>query len=358
MKKTVLYKKHIELNGRMVPFAGYMMPVQFDGVNVEHNQVRNSVGIFDVSHMGEFLVEGPKSKELLNYLCSNDIFLVSKNKAQYNCLINDSGGIIDDLIVYKIEDEKYMLVVNAANIEKDWNWIKKQNQNFKCKLTNISDDTSLLALQGPKSEKILQKLVNFDLNELKSFSFLISNVSTIEDVLVSRTGYTGSGGFELYIKNDKALELYNLLINDINVKPIGLAARDTLSLEMGYCLYVNDINDNTSPIQAGLKWATKINKEFIGKKHILNFIQNGTDNKLVGFKLLERGIPRKDYKILDDNDNVIGIVSSGTMSPSLKTGIGMGYVETSKSKLGSSIYIEIRNKKIKSEIVKPPFING
>ena len=358
MKKTVLYNKHIQLNGKMVPFAGHMMPVQFDGVNVEHNQVRNSVGIFDVSHMGEFLVEGPKSKELLNYLCSNDIFLISKNKAQYNCLINDSGGIIDDLIVYKLEDEKYMLVVNAANIEKDWNWIKKQNQNFKCKLTNISDDTSLLALQGPKSEKILQKLVNFDLNELKSFSFLISNVSTIEDVLVSRTGYTGSGGFELYIKNDKALELYNLLINDINVKPIGLAARDTLRLEMGYCLYGNDINDNTSPIQAGLKWATKINKEFIGKKHILNHIQNGTDNKLIGFKLLERGIPRKDYNILDDNDNVIGIVSSGTMSPSLKTGIGIGYVETSKSKLGSSIFIEIRKKKIKSEIVKPPFING
>jgi aminomethyltransferase len=358
MKKTVLYNKHIELNGKMVPFAGYMMPVQFDGVNVEHNHVRNSVGIFDVSHMGEFLVEGPKSTELLNYLCSNDIFLISKNKAQYNCLINDSGGIIDDLIVYKIEDEKYMLVVNAANIEKDWNWIKKQNQNFKCKLTNISDDTSLLALQGPKAEKILHKLVNFDLNELKSFSFLISNISTIEDVLISRTGYTGSGGFELYIKNEKALELYNLLINDINVKPIGLAARDTLRLEMGYCLYGNDINDNTSPIQAGLKWATKINKEFIGKKHILDQIQNGTDTKLVGFKLLERGIPRKDYNILDDNDNMIGIVSSGTMSPYLKTGVGMGYVETSKSKLGSSIFIEIRNKKIKSEIVKPPFING
>jgi len=356
MKKTVLYNKHIELNGKMVPFAGYMMPVQFDGVNIEHNQVRSSVGIFDVSHMGEFLVEGPNSEELLNYLCSNDIFLISKNKAQYNCLINDNGGIIDDLIVYKLEDQKYMLVVNAANIEKDWNWINKKNQNFKCKLTNISDDTSLLALQGPNAEKILQKLVNFNLNELKSFTFLISSVSNIKNVLISRTGYTGSGGFELYIKNDQALKLYNLLLNDIRIKPIGLAARDTLRLEMGYCLYGNDINENISPIQAGLKWATKINKEFIGKNHILNQIESGTDKNLIGFKLLEKGIPRKDYNILDHNNNVIGIVSSGTMSPSLKTGIGMGYVETSKSKIGSSIFIEIRNKKIKSEIVKLPFI--
>ena len=359
MKKTSLFDIHIKSNAKMVPFAGFNMPVQFEGVNIEHLKVRNSVGIFDVSHMGEFLIDGDNATEFLNYICSNDILLMSNGKAQYNCLINHSGGIIDDSIVYKFGSNSYMIVVNASNIDKDWDWILEQNIKFNNKLTNISDSTSLLALQGPKANEVLQKLIDFDLSELTSYSFIKNDIKEIKGVIISTTGYTGSGGVELYVNNKDAVKLYNLLIKTgeyLGIKPIGLAARDTLRLEMGYCLYGNDINDTTNPIEAGLKWATKTNKDFIGIKHILNTIENGTEKKLIGFVLNERGIPRKGYKIFDSDQNEIGLVTSGTMSPILKKGIGMGYVKSYESKLGNKIFIQIRNKYVKSEIVKPPFI--
>ena len=359
MKKTSLFNIHVKSNAKMVPFAGFNMPVQFEGVNAEHLQVRNSVGIFDVSHMGEFLVQGENATSFLNYICSNDILLMSNGKAQYNCLTNPNGGVIDDSIVYKFSSNNYMIVVNASNIEKDWNWINKQNINFNNKLTNISDSTSLLAVQGPKANEVIQKLVDFDLSQLKSYSFVKSDIKEIKEVIISTTGYTGSGGVELYVNNIDAINLYNLLIETgeyLGIKPIGLAARDTLRLEMGYCLYGNDIDDTINPIEAGLKWATKTNKDFIGKKSILNSIENGIEKKLIGFVLNERGIPRKGYKIFDSKQNEIGVVTSGTMSPVLKKGIGMGYVKFSNAKLGSQILIQIRNKYIKSEIVKPPFI--
>ena len=359
MKKTSLFDIHVKSNAKMVPFAGFNMPVQFEGVNAEHLQVRNSVGIFDVSHMGEFLVEGENATSFLNYICSNDILLMSDGKAQYNCITNPNGGVIDDSIVYKFSSNNYMIVVNASNIEKDWNWINKQNINFNNKLTNISDNTSLLAVQGPKANEVIQKLADFDLSQLKSYSFIKNDIKEIKKVIISTTGYTGSGGVELYVNNIDAIKLYNLLIETgeyLGIKPIGLAARDTLRLEMGYCLYGNDIDDTISPIEAGLKWATKINKDFIGKKHILNSIKNGIEKKIIGFVLNERGIPRKGYKIFDSKQNEIGVVTSGTMSPVLKKGIGMGYVKFSSAKLGSQILIQIRNKYVKSEIVKPPFI--
>ena len=359
MKKTSLFDIHVKSNAKMVPFAGFNMPVQFEGVNIEHLKVRNSVGIFDVSHMGEFLIDGDNATEFLNYICSNDILLMSNGKAQYNCLINHSGGIIDDSIVYKFGSNSYMIVVNASNIDKDWDWILEQNIKFNNKLTNISDSTSLLALQGPKANEVLQKLIDFDLSELTSYSFIKNDIKEIKGVIISTTGYTGSGGVELYVNNKDAVKLYNLLIKTgeyLGIKPIGLAARDTLRLEMGYCLYGNDINDTTNPIEAGLKWATKTNKDFIGIKHILNTIENGTEKKLIGFVLNERGIPRKGYRIFDSDQNEIGLVTSGTMSPILKKGIGMGYVKSYESKLGNKIFIQIRNKYVKSEIVKPPFI--
>ena len=359
MKNTILFDKHLEFNGKMVPFAGYNMPVQFEGVNIEHFKVRNSVGIFDVSHMGEFLISGKNASSFLNYVCSNDILMMTDGKAQYNCLINESGGIIDDLIVYKKNKDNYMIVVNAANIDKDWDWLKKQNLKFDNKLENISEKTSLFALQGPKAIKVLQKLTSFSLNELTNYSFVNLDIEGVKNVIVSTTGYTGSGGFELYVNNENALKLYNLILEAgafLDIKPIGLAARDTLRLEMGYCLYGNDIDETINPIQAGLKWATKINKDFIGKQNILKSLENGVEKKLIGFKLTDRGIPRKDYKIFDSNNNQIGIVTSGTMSPTLKKGIGMGYIKINHSKIGTEIFIEIRNKKIKSEIVKRPFI--
>ena len=359
MKKTSLFDIHVQLNAKMVPCAGFNMPVQFESVNAEHLKVRSSVGIFDVSHMGEFLIDGENATEFLNYICSNDILLMSNGKAQYNCLINHNGGIIDDSIVYKFDSNSYMIVVNASNIDKDWDWIQEQNIKFNNKLTNISNDTSLLALQGPRANEVLQKLIDFDLSELTSYSFNKSNIKEIKDVIISTTGYTGSGGVELYVNNNDAVKLYNLLIETgqyLDIKPIGLAARDTLRLEMGYCLYGNDIDDFTSPIEAGLKWATKTNKDFIGKKHILNTVKNGIEKKLIGFVLNERGIPRKGYKIFDSDQNEIGLVTSGTMSPMIKKGIGMGYVKFSNSELGTEIFIQIRNKFIKSKIVKPPFI--
>ena len=358
MKKTSLFDIHIKSNAKMVPFAGFNMPVQFEGVNTEHLQVRNSVGIFDVSHMGEFLIEGDNATEFLNYICSNDILLMSDGKAQYNCIINHNGGIIDDSIVYKFDSKNYMIVVNASNIDKDWNWINEQNKKFNNKLTNISESTSLLALQGPKANEVIQKLVDFDLSQFKSYSFVKNDIAEIKEVIISTTGYTGSGGVELYVNNNDAVALYSLLIKTgeyLGIKPIGLAARDTLRLEMGYCLYGNDIDDTTSPLEAGLGWITKFTKEFTNSENLKAQKEAGVTKKLIGFELVDRGIPRHDYVINDAEGNNIGIVTSGTMSPTTNIAIGLGYVTVANAKLGTEIFIEVRNKQLKAVVSKPPF---
>lgn len=358
MKKTALYNKHLEMGAKMVPFAGYDMPVQYSGVNQEHVNVRNNVGVFDVSHMGEFSVKGEKALELIQKISSNDAAQLFPGRAQYAYLPNFKGGVVDDMLVYMIDQNHYMLVVNASNIEKDWNWIVSQN-NVGAEIENISDNFSLIAVQGPKAVDVLQKLTSIDLNEIKFYHFQIGDFAGLNNIIISATGYTGAGGFELYVPNQSAQTVWEAIFNNKiqpPVLPTGLAARDTLRLEMGYCLYGNDIDETINPIQAGLKWATKINKDFIGKQNILKSLENGVEKKLIGFKLTDRGIPRKDYKIFDSNNNQIGIVTSGTMSPTLKKGIGMGYIKITHSEIGTEIFIEIRNKKIKSEIVKRPFI--
>ena len=359
MEKTKLYEVHQKLGGKIVPFAGFLMPIQYEGINIEHLHVRNNVGLFDVSHMGEFILKGDQSLSLLQLICSNDVSSIGDGRAQYNCLINETGGIIDDLIIYKFNDNKFMLVTNAANIKKDWNWINLHNKKFNNELENISNKTSLLALQGPNSYNLLQKLVNFDVKSLKNYSFVKVNFNNFKDVIISTTGYTGSGGFEIYCKNDDVIGIWDILFQtgkEFDIKPIGLAARDTLRLEMGYCLYGNDINDHTNPIEAGLKWITKTNKEFIGKEKIIDALEKGTNKKLVGFKLNQKGIPRIDYKIFDQNQNEVGVVTSGTMSPCLKEGIGLGYINSANSKIGTTILIEIRNKKVEASVVKLPFV--
>ena len=357
MKKTALYNKHVELGAKMVPFAGYQMPVQYLGVNAEHINVRDNVGVFDVSHMGEFIVSGEKALNLIQKISSNDASKLFPGKAQYSYLPNDNGGVVDDLIIYMISEGKYLLVVNASNIEKDWNWINKHN-DVGAELENISDHMSLLAVQGPKAVDLLQELTKIDLNEIKFYHFVEGEIAGIDNVIISATGYTGSGGFELYVNNNVAERLWDEILKagvTFNIEPAGLAARDTLRLEMGYCLYGNDIDDKTSPISAGLGWVTKFTKSFVGDQILKNQKENGVDEKLVAFKLLDRGIPRKDYLIVDENQNEIGIVTSGTMGPSVKLSIGLGYVKSEFSSVGSTIYLSIRNKFIEAEIVKLPF---
>ena len=357
MKKTALYSKHVELGAKMVPFAGYQMPVQYSGVNAEHINVRDNVGVFDVSHMGEFIVRGKNALNLIQKISSNDASKLFPGRAQYSYLPNDNGGVVDDLIIYMISEEKYLLVVNASNIEKDWNWINKHN-DVGAELENISDQMSLLAVQGPKAVDLLQELTKIDLNDIKFYHFVQGEIAGIDNVIISATGYTGSGGFELYVNNNVAERLWDEISKageQFNIEPAGLAARDTLRLEMGYCLYGNDIDDKTSPISAGLGWVTKFTKSFVGDQILKNQKENGVDKKLVAFKLLDRGIPRKDYLIVDENQNEIGIVTSGTMGPSVKLSIGLGYVKSEFSSLGSTIYLSIRNKSIAAEIVKLPF---
>ena len=357
MKKTALYNKHVELGAKMVPFAGYQMPVQYLGVNAEHINVRDNVGVFDVSHMGEFIVSGEKALNLIQKISSNDASKLFPGRAQYSYLPNDNGGVVDDLIIYMINEVKYLLVVNASNIEKDWNWINKHN-DVGAELENISDQMSLLAVQGPKAVDLLQELTKIDLNEIKFYHFVEGEIAGIDNVIISATGYTGSGGFELYVNNNVAERLWDEILKagvPFNIEPAGLAARDTLRLEMGYCLYGNDIDDKTSPISAGLGWVTKFTKSFVGDQILKNQKENGVDKKLVAFKLLDRGIPRKGYLIVDENQNEIGIVTSGTMGPSVKLSIGLGYVKSEFSSLGSTIYLSIRNKSIAAEIVKLPF---
>lgn len=341
----------------MVPFAGYNMPVQYEGVNAEHETVRTSVGVFDVSHMGEFFLKGENALALIQKVTSNDASKLVDGKAQYSCLPNNDGGIVDDLIVYKIADNDYMLVVNASNIDKDWNWISAHN-DLGVNMTNASDDYSLLAIQGPKAAAAMQSLTNIDLANMAYYSFQIGEFAGIQNVVISATGYTGSGGFEIYFKNEDAETIWNKVFEAgaaFGIKPIGLAARDTLRLEMGFCLYGNDINDTTSPIEAGLGWITKFDKEFTNSANLKAQKETGVSKKLVGFELIERGIPRHDYEIVDAEGNNIGIVTSGTMAPSLGKGIGMGYVKSEFAGLDSEIFIKIRNNKVAAKVVKMPF---
>lgn len=360
MKNTALTPIHEKLGAKMVPFAGFNMPVQYEGVNAEHLTVRNAVGVFDVSHMGEFLLEGKQALDLIQKVTSNDASKLFDGKVQYSCLPNDNGGIVDDLLVYRINEEKYMLVVNASNIDKDWNWIAKHN-TFNVNMTNLSDETSLLAVQGPKAAEALQSLTEVDLSEMEYYTFKIGTFAGINDVVISATGYTGSGGFEIYFKNNDAEKIWNAVFEsgkEYGIKPIGLAARDTLRLEMGFCLYGNDINDTTSPIEAGLSWITKFTKDFVNAEMLKKQKEEGVSKKLVAFKLDNRGVPRHGYEIVDEENNVIGEVTSGTMSPSLKIGIGMGYVPKTYAKLGSKIGIKVRNKSLAATVVKLPFYKG
>lgn len=357
MKNTALTDVHIELGAKMVPFAGYNMPVQYEGVNAEHETVRNGVGVFDVSHMGEFLLTGPKALDLIQKVTSNDASTLTIGRAQYSCLPNDKGGIVDDLIIYKMKDEQYLLVVNASNIEKDWNWISSHN-DMGVEMRNLSEDYSLLAIQGPKAVEAMQSLTSVDLSAIKYYHFEVADFAGIEHVIISATGYTGSGGFEIYCKNSEAKQIWDKVFEagaKYGIKPIGLAARDTLRLEMGFCLYGNDINDETSPLEAGLGWITKFTKEFVNSKNLQKQKEEGVKRKLVAFEMVDKGIPRHDYEIADANGNVIGVVTSGTMSPSMKIAIGLGYVPVELSSPDSDIYIVVRGKLLKAKVVKLPF---
>jgi len=360
MKNTALNDVHIALGAKMVPFAGYNMPVQYEGVTTEHETVRNAVGVFDVSHMGEFLITGPNALDLIQKVTSNDATKLFDGRAQYSCLPNDNLGIVDDLIVYKIADEKYLLVVNASNIEKDWDWISKHN-TMGAKMENLSEDYSLFAIQGPKAVEAMQSLTPVDLSAIKFYHFEVGEFAGIENVIISATGYTGSGGFEIYCKNDEAKQIWDKVFEagaDFGIKPIGLAARDTLRLEMGYCLYGNDINDTTSPLEAGLGWVTKFTKDFVGSDKLKKQKEEGVKRKLVGFELVDRGIPRHDYPIVDADGKEIGIVTSGTMGPSVKKAVGLGYVPTEFAAEGTEIYIQVRKKQLKAKVTKPPFYKG
>lgn len=358
MKTTALTQKHISLSAKMVEFAGYNMPVSYTGLNEEHHAVRNSVGVFDVSHMGEFILKGEHALDLIQKVTSNDASVLTDGKAQYSCLPNDKGGIVDDLIVYRIDAKTYMLVVNASNIEKDWNWIR-QHDTWNVDMKNISDRTSLLAIQGPNAIHTLQKLTDIKLADIPYYSFARGKFNGVDNVVISNTGYTGAGGFELYFDNEHADKMWDAIFEagkEFDIKPIGLGARDTLRLEMGFCLYGNDIDDSTSPIEAGLGWITKFTKDFTNRAHIESQKQNGAGRKLVGFEMIDRGIPRHDYAIADADGNTIGKVTSGTQSPSLNKAIGMGYVTPAFAKADSEIFVIIRDKPVKAKVVKIPFL--
>ncbi|MFZ1800079.1 MAG: glycine cleavage system aminomethyltransferase GcvT [Chitinophagaceae bacterium] len=362
MKETAFTKFHIALGAKMAEFAGYNMPISYTGINDEHQAVRNNAGVFDVSHMGEFMIKGPHALSLIQRITTNDVSKVTAGKAQYNCLTNNTGGIIDDLIVYCIEENKvYMLVVNAGNIQKDWDWISAHNTE-NADMKNISDATCLLAVQGPNACKILQPLTDIDILNLKYYTFIKGTFAGVENVLISATGYTGSGGVEIYFedKNDNAEKIWNAIFEagkPSGIKPIGLGARDTLRLEMGFCLYGNDIDDTTSPLEAGLGWITKINKDtaFTAQDILRKLKETGIQRKLVGFEMVERGIPRHNYPIVDAGGKEIGYVTSGTQAPSLSKAIGLGYVTIGHATLDTEIFISIRNQPVKAKVVKAPF---
>ncbi|WP_373018181.1 glycine cleavage system aminomethyltransferase GcvT [Muriicola sp.] len=362
MKTITLNDIHVSLGAKMVPFAGYSMPVSYEGVTVEHETVRKGVGVFDVSHMGEFLVEGPKALELVQKVTSNDASKLEVGMAQYSCMPNETGGIVDDLIVYRVKEETYLLVVNASNIHKDWDHISKYNGEIGAVMRNISDDYSLLAIQGPKAVEAMQSLTSVDLSAIKFYTFVVDDFAGIPHVIISATGYTGSGGFEIYCKNEEVKQVWEKVMEagkEYGIKPIGLAARDTLRLEMGYCLYGNDIDETTSPLEAGLGWITKFTKEdFVNKEGLEQQKKEGIKRKLVAFELKDRGIPRQGYPILDSAGNEIGQVTSGTMSPSLGKGIGLGYAPIDHAPVGSKIRIQIRKNAMEATIVKLPFYKG
>ena len=359
MKNTAFYDFHKAFGAKIIPFAGYNMPVQYEGINIEHEAVRNKLGVFDVSHMGEFWVKGPKALDFIQRVTSNDASVLIDGKVQYSCFPNEKGGIVDDLLVYKINNETYLLVVNASNIAKDWEWCTKQN-TMGAILYNASDEISQLAIQGPLALKAMQKLTDTKVIDMEYYTFKKLTFAGVKDVIFATTGYTGSGGCEIYMANTDAAKIWNAVFEagkEFGIKPIGLAARDTLRLEMGFCLYGNDINDTTSPIEAGLGWITKFTdaKNFINKEALLKQKTNGVSKKLVGFEMIDKGIPRHEYIIVDASGNTIGEVTSGTMAPSLKISIGMGYVKSEFSKQGSEIYIKIRDKALKAKVVKFPF---
>lgn len=359
MKSTAFLKFHEALGAKLIPFAGYNMPVQYEGINVEHETVRKGVGVFDVSHMGEIWVKGPKALDLLQWVTSNDVSKLTDGKIQYTYFPNNQGGIVDDLLVYRFNAETYLLVVNASNIEKDWNWINANNK-FGAELYNASDEFSLLAIQGPKAIEVVQKLTPDTITDMEYYTFKKVTLAGVKDVILSITGYTGAGGCEIYFDNEDAGKIWNAVFEagkEEGIKPIGLAARDTLRLEMGFCLYGNDINETSSPIEAGLSWITKFTdyKDFINKASLLEQKKQGTTRKLVGFEIIDNGIPRQHYEIADNQGNIMGVVTSGTMSPSLKVGIGMGYVKTEFSKPDTEINIIIRNKPVRAKVVKLPF---
>ncbi len=360
MKKVPLNDLHEKIGAKMVDFAGFYMPVRYSSDKEEHFAVRESVGVFDVSHMGEFVIKGEKALDLIQYVTSNDASKLINGKAQYSCLPNETGGIVDDLLVYKIADNHYFLVVNASNIDKDWNWISRWNKEkgFNAQMENVSDKMSLLAVQGPKALLTLQKLTKVNLSEIEYYSFNVGEIAGVNDVIISATGYTGAGGFELYVKNEDVEKIWNAVFEagkEFNIQPIGLGARDTLRLEMGFCLYGNDIDDTTSPLEGGLGWITKFTKDFVNAENIKKQKETGVSRKLVAFEIAEKGIPRSHYAIENAQGEKIGEVTSGTMSPSLNRGIGMGYVKTEYSTLGSEIFINIRDKKYASKVEKLPF---
>lgn len=361
MQKTALNQIHKQAGAKMVEFAGFEMPIEYSGIKEEHMTVREAVGVFDVSHMGEIWVKGPKAQELVQRITTNDVSKLLIGQAQYSCFPNGKGGIVDDLLVYYYEPEKYLLVVNASNIQKDWNWIVANNTNG-AELENASDRISQLAIQGPKATATLQKLTSIDLSKIKYYTFVTGSIAGVDDVIISATGYTGSGGFELYFRNEVAEQLWNAIFEagaEFGIKPIGLAARDTLRLEMGFCLYGNDIDDTTSPIEAGLSWITKFNgHHFIDKDFLWMQKQEGVDRKLRGFEMIDRGIPRHDYELTDQDGHPIGRVTSGTMSPVLNKGIGMAYIHKAYAAFGTEVYLNVRNKRLKARIVKTPFINA
>lgn len=364
MKNTPFTSIHQKLGAKMAEFAGYNMPISYSGINDEHAAVRNSIGVFDVSHMGEFILRGEHALELIQRITSNDASKLTNGKAQYSCFPNNEGGIVDDLLVYCIEENQvYMLVVNASNMDKDWDWIVKHNTN-NVTMHNISNKTSLLAVQGPNAVKAMQKLTNMDLINLKYYTFVKGTFAGVENVVVSATGYTGAGGVEIYFEdneNGNSKEVWNKIMEagaEFNIKPTGLACRDTLRLEMGFCLYGNDIDDTTSPMEAGLGWITKFTKDFTNRAHIEAQKTNGVERKLVGFEMIDRGIPRHHYKLKTADGADLGYVTSGTQSPSLNKAIGMGYVKTENAAIGSEIYVEVRDKLLKAVVVKLPFYQG
>ncbi|AJA69422.1 glycine cleavage system aminomethyltransferase GcvT [Myroides odoratimimus] len=357
MKQVTLNHIHEALGAKMVPFAGFNMPVQYEGVNIEHETVRNGVGVFDVSHMGIFKISGPNALALIQKVTSNDASVLVDGKAQYCYFPNTTGGVIDDIITYRVNENEYLMVVNASNIEKDWNWVSSHN-DMNATLENLSDGYSILAIQGPKAIESMQSLTDVNLADIKFYNFVIDTFAGVKDVVISATGYTGSGGFEVYVKNEDVEVLWNKVFEagaNWGIKPIGLAARDTLRLEMGYCLYGNELNDEISPLEAGLGWVTKFTKDFINSDNLKAEKEAGIKNRLIGFELVGKGIPRHDYEIVDAEGNVIGKVTSGTQSPSLGKGIGMGYVPVALAAEGSQIFIRIRKNDVEAKVVKTPF---